>query len=249
MRIVISEFMDERAVAMLASSFDVHYDDVGAFDRLCRRTRPILEDCGLSSTVVRTSLRKVIPHNWEHCHAACLAGILQQFAGRFGFGMIGSGKPYNKLILPMGNTPATDYLLSGDGMEIVHEGAGYSRTEKVAHIASYSVVTDRVKVCWEGPQADRNCGHCEKCVRTRLNFLAAGVENPKCFDTPFDLSMIDVVTPRNSRQLDELRAILGHVETHRITGEWVQRLRHRLGQLTPQAIGLSAKAMPDLAVL
>jgi len=27
MRIVISEFMDERAVAMLASRFDVHYDE------------------------------------------------------------------------------------------------------------------------------------------------------------------------------------------------------------------------------
>ncbi len=163
--------------------------------------------------------------------------------------MIGSGDPYNRLALPRGSSPAIDYLLSGDGMEIVNDGAGYSRTEKVAHITSYPVVTDRVKVCWEGPQADRNCGHCEKCVRTRLNFLAAGVENPKCFDTPFELSMIDGVTPHNSRQLDELRAILEHVEMRGIAGEWVQRLRHRLGQLTPQAIGLSAEAMPDLAVL
>jgi hypothetical protein len=39
------------------------------------------------------------------------------------------------------------------------------------------------------------------------------------------------------------------VEMREIAGEWVQRLRHRLGQLTPQAIGLSAEAMPDLAVL
>jgi hypothetical protein len=148
----------------------------------------------------------------------------------------------------MGNTPATDYLLSGDGMEIVHDGAGYSRTEKVAHIASHAVMTDRVKVCWEGLQADRNCGHCEKCARTRLNFLAVGVENPKCFDTPFDLSMIDGVTVRSASQLSELKTVLEYVETRGIAGEWVQRLRRRLGQLTPQAIGSSAEAMPDLAV-
>lgn len=233
---------------LMGHGFDVHYDDADAFDRLCRRTRPILEDCGLSSVIVRTNFRKIIPHNWDHCFGACLAGTLQQFAGRFGFGMMGSGKSYSTLVFPMGSTPATDYLLSGDSMEIVHEGAGYSRTEKVADIASYPTVTDRVKVCWEGTQQDRNCGHCEKCVRTRLNFLAVGIENPNCFDTPFDLSMIDGVTPHNSRQLDELRAILEYVEARAIAGEWVQRLRRRLGQLTPQAIGLSAEAMPDLAV-
>ena len=78
---------------LMVHGFDVHYDDVETFDRLCHRTRPILEDCGLSSIVVRTNFKKVIPYRWEECYGACLGGALQQFAGRFGFGMIGSGKP------------------------------------------------------------------------------------------------------------------------------------------------------------
>ncbi len=51
-------------------------------------------------------------------------------------------------------------------MRLVHDGAGYSRTEKVGFVAQHPVATKALKVCWQGKERGRNCGVCEKCVRT-----------------------------------------------------------------------------------
>jgi hypothetical protein len=34
-----------------------------------------------------------------------------------------------------------------------------------------------LRVCWENNSPELNCGFCEKCVRTRLQLLAAGVND------------------------------------------------------------------------
>jgi hypothetical protein len=65
-------------------------------------------------------------------------------------------------------------------MEVRHDGAGRSRTEKVAYLATWEQGMPLLRVCWEGRVPDGNCGRCEKCVRTRLNFHIAGVESPAC---------------------------------------------------------------------
>jgi len=75
-------------------------------------------------------------------------------------------------------------------MRIVHDGAGYSRTEKVVEIATHKTATRVLKVCWQGQETFKNCGNCEKCIRTQLNFLAAGVSHAPCFDFAFDTGNI-----------------------------------------------------------
>ena len=55
-------------------------------------------------------------------------------ADEFQYGLIGSSEPYDALVIPWGSSPITDYLLSGDRLSIVHDGAGFSRTDKVAEV-------------------------------------------------------------------------------------------------------------------
>jgi hypothetical protein len=57
---------------------------------------------------------------------------------------------------------------------MVSPGGGTTRTEKVRTIGGLRSVRENLRVCWQGDQLGRNCGRCEKCVRTKVNFLAAG---------------------------------------------------------------------------
>ena len=76
--------------------------------------------------------------------------------------------------IPWGSNPVTSPLLSSARMRMVQPGAGTTRTEKVRAIGGLDSVRSHIRVCWQGDQLGRNCGRCEKCVRSKVNFLAAG---------------------------------------------------------------------------
>jgi len=60
-------------------------------------------------------------------------------------------------------------MLSPAGLEIITDGAQYTRTEKTEKIASYPFVQKYLNVCvnhWQGYESAKNCSHCPKCLRT-----------------------------------------------------------------------------------
>jgi len=75
-----------------------------------------------------------------------------------------------------GTHPLLDPHYSSSGLEFRHEGAGYTRFEKVADLAQWKVARENLLVCFEGPlePGRLNCGECEKCLRTMTAFLAVG---------------------------------------------------------------------------
>jgi hypothetical protein len=119
-------------------------------------------------------------------------------------------------------------LLSGGELTIVHDGAAFSRTEKIARLSAVPAALQSLKVCWEGVKQGRNCGVCEKCIRTQLNFLAAGVAELSCFDQPLDVNRIRSIRIRNDALLQEFRSILAYAESRNIDEDWVRVLRKRL---------------------
>ncbi len=226
------------AVAMI-HGFDVNWHDMDAFDHLRRRVTPLLDKLNLELITVRTNAKcpaRFHPQKWEYSHGAQIAGVLHNLAHQFDNGMIGSSEPYNALVVPWGSSPTTDYLLSGGAMEIVHEGAGYSRTEKAAIVARDPVALKTLKVCWQGRLQDRNCGVCEKCVRTHLNFVAVGAANPPCFEEPLKDSQIDTILPKNLTSLAELGGIVRFADQHGCSGPWLDRLKARIGELKTMSI-------------
>jgi hypothetical protein len=218
---------------VLVHAFDVPMDDTVGFDTLVRRLQPFIESLGLRLRIVRTDVRRRAEtrwehQNWEHSFGAQLAGVLHQFSDSFDFGLIGSGQPYTQPVTAWGSTPGTDHLLSGGFLDIVNDGAGYSRTEKVERVARNDVASSVAKVCWEGLDRGANCGRCEKCVRTRLNFIAIGVDAPACFDTPIEVDMIESLEVRSQLHLNELTSILDYADRHGRTSPWLEQLRHRI---------------------
>lgn len=213
---------------LMVHGFDVSLANSDHLDQLIRRTQPFLAQLGVDLKIVRTNSKELRLMDWEDTFSAQLAGCLHHFSSRFEFGLVGSSEPYNDLYLPWGSNPITDGLLSGDGFAIVHDGAGFSRTDKIATLVRHPASVAGLKVCWEGSDQHRNCGVCEKCMRTRLNFLAVGEPDPVCFDDGIELARITSIPIRNRAAFVELRSIATYAQQRHIDAEWVHRLDARL---------------------
>jgi hypothetical protein len=112
---------------VMVHGFDVSLENESAFEELTLRTAGFVNSLGLRRRIVKTNLKIVTNQNWEHSFSAQLASVLHQFSNSAKFGLIGSGSPYSFPDAVWGSQPGTDFLLSGSGFSIVHDGAGYSR--------------------------------------------------------------------------------------------------------------------------
>jgi hypothetical protein len=217
---------DIKSVLMI-HGFDVDYDNDAEFRQLVARVQPTLEEFGVDLKIIKTS-SKLLSQDWEDSFGAQLSGCLHQFSGAYDTAMIASSEPYTALVYPLGSTPITDRLFSGGFMNLVHDGAQFTRTAKVEYLVNFPSVVNRLKVCWEGSVQHENCGVCEKCIRTRLNFLAVGKRDPGCFSDPFHPAYIGKLKARNAFQLGELRTLLAYAKEKGITEPWVDMLGQRL---------------------
>jgi len=145
-----------------------------------RKLATMLASLGMTLIPVTTNFRE-IENAWRDVHGAAIASCLMLLQGGYGAGLIASTEPYNSLVLPYGSNPVTDRFMSSDAFEIVHDGAAFTRSDKIRELANWPEALRYLQVCWEGGQKDRNCGRCEKCIRTILNFRAVGLGLPECF--------------------------------------------------------------------
>lgn len=150
---------------------------------------------------------------------------------------------------PCGSHPLIDPLWSSEYAEIIHDGAEYSRNQKVAVIARHPEILKYLRVCWRNPDNSYNCGQCEKCIRTMINLETAGALG-KCsaFDAVLDSGRIaamripsDLVFFHVLENLEVLRAqgrndaVVGALET-------------AIARFRSEKIARELAAMPDLIV-
>jgi hypothetical protein len=229
---------------LLVHGFDVPTSRPEVFAKLVERQRPLLEHLKLRPRIVRTNIAELRIQDWLDSFLAQLSCCLHSYSHEFRYGLTGGGEPYDELVLPWGQNPCTDYLLSGDAFSIVHDGAAFSRTEKIAAIARDPVATRAIKVCWEAADLSTNCGVCEKCVRTRLNFKAVGIDNPSCFTGELMPAQIRAIHFSNDSQRAGFRSILAYAESRGLSGAWLEAMRDCLSY---DEKGLVGRAFAHLA--
>lgn len=187
--------------AMFAHGLDIPSANTKAFSNAVDRSRAFLASVGLRPRLLRTNIRDAYKSNYEDVHGALIGGLLHQYAHAFGFGLLASSNSYENLRLTWGSNPVIDPLMGSDRFSIVHDGAGYNRIEKVQEVATNALATEALRVCWRDTSYTKNCGMCEKCILTQLEFLALGCPHPACFDEPLDVRLIDTVTPASLSRL------------------------------------------------
>jgi hypothetical protein len=200
--------------------FDIPSHKYDEYQKFYERVSPIFEQYHCQRFKIWTDLREKSQQDWEMSFSAQLASCLHLFSEHFNTALIASSEPYTDMFVPWGSTPATDFLLSGDAMRLVHDGAGYSRTEKVERISKNLAASTYIKVCWQN-QSIGNCGQCEKCYRTRLNFMAVGVDQPACFDNKIQLAKIPAMKINSEPRAKELLSIMQYTKKHQVQQTWV----------------------------
>lgn len=149
-------------------------------------------EIGLRIIPCRTNLRHLpsMPDFWEHRHSgAALAAVGHAAIAGAAVLFLGSSYPVADPV-PWGSHPAVDGLFSSQRVTLVHDGSRFSRLQKVCDLASWPTALAALRVCPGGFGTRANCGKCEKCLRTRLELLAAGVEETEAFGpslTPSEL--------------------------------------------------------------
>lgn len=217
-------------MAAMVQGFDIPLTEDAAFARAAATARRVLAPLGVELVPVRTNFRAVVPLNWEHSHACGLAGVLHLFKGCLAKGLIPSTEPYNRLLLPWGSNPITDPLLSGAGFPIIHDGAGFCRTDKAGRLGAWREGCDALRVCWTGDVYDGNCGRCEKCLRTVLNFRVHGLPGPASLPGTVTAAQVEAIDFDAGARRGEWSTLLAAADTHGVTEDWVAVARRKLAR-------------------
>lgn len=76
-------------------------------------------------------------------------------------------------LYPWGSHPLVDPLWSTEYLNVVHDGAEASRVRKTRTIAHNPSAQKHLRICFKR-KGDYNCGHCSKCIRTKLALTIEG---------------------------------------------------------------------------
>ncbi|WP_052509047.1 hypothetical protein [Kitasatospora griseola] len=193
--------------ALVHANFDRHR---GAdYDRLVSRVRRVAAESGCAAVVVETDVRAATAElvHWEEFHGAALAAVALALQGLLGRCLIAASDQYSRLP-PLGSHPLLDHLWSTEGLEIVHDGAEATRTDKVErHLADSPLVWENLGVCWLSRPA-HNCGICEKCLRTMAAFdMAGSLRHCRTLPTVLDLDRLRTAPLRSEGAMESMRSL------------------------------------------
>jgi hypothetical protein len=208
------------ATAVLIHGFDIPLSAQAAFERARASAEDALAAVGLSLTTLRTNWREVAETDWEMDHMAAIAACLHNFAGACELGLFGSDLTYAFNFWPWGSNPAIDPFLSGGRFTLRSEGQAFLRTARAELVATVPAIAERLRVCWAGPLTGTNCGRCEKCIRTQLNFLAAGHDPGPAFPVRATLRDILFLNAPHPGSVNYLVDILQSANRNGTGGAW-----------------------------
>lgn len=174
--------------SVLIHGADVALAQTEVFDRLYTTYKADLAHLGIELVPVRTNYRSY-PHDWEHCFSIIICAALRLFGGKFSHGTYATDKTcrLEQYQLPWGENPMVDHYESTPWFRFYPAGTAVDRTERCHVIAQAPERLKHLRVCWQHDADGGNCGRCEKCLRTQLNFLAAGYTGPLPFEHEFDV--------------------------------------------------------------
>ena len=208
---------------LLVHGFDIPLAQTATFQTVKERMQRVLNEHDIECIPLVTNFQDM-GDDWEDAFGVGLASCLWLFAGGYGGGLIASGEPYHHLKLPWGSSPVTDHLLSADDMPMIHDGAEYARIDKIAVIGAWEEARRHLRVCWEGPRPDANCGVCEKCIRTMLCFRALDLGLPECFQEEVTDQQILALHGLSQGAVSKLAQIVTVARQRGVSASWMEAL-------------------------
>jgi len=183
--------------------FDIPLDAATAFQRLADRMQRLAETLGVDWVPIASNVRN---SRWQETNwgllgqGPALAAIGHALEGDLDHLMIpaslGFGSPRH-----WGTHPLVDPLLGSSRLSVDDDGALEGRMEKLAIIARSPLALGELRVCWMGGN-DRNCGKCEKCLRTLTALELLGSRHEAVTFPPDAWSLEALASLRYRNELD-----------------------------------------------
>jgi hypothetical protein len=155
-----------------------------------KRVRKAAREIGLPVIDIHSNLSEFYTIPFERTYAARMAGLihlLNRFVGHY---VIASTNTYWQLG-PEGSSPLSDFLLGSDHMHVIHDGAQYSRIDKMRCLSDWPIAHRYLNVCTRNTTDASNCSRCDKCARAMLTLRMLGTWQR--FEAVFDFSDYDQV--------------------------------------------------------
>lgn len=178
-------------LAVMIHGADISLDDEEGFDLAQMSAKRMLDSWNIPLVCIKTNYRSY-DHHWEHAFFSVVCACLAFFGGKYRHGILGTDQSYayDTLTIPWGENPVTNHFLSSPSFFIHPCGSSFGRTARCNIIKDYSAVLENLRVCWQGEEKGQNCGKCEKCIRTRLNFMTLGVKRLPCMPSSMPLDAL-----------------------------------------------------------
>ncbi len=201
---------------ILIHGFDFSVDKIEEFNIHRSRIERIVDEMGQTLILVASNYRKtrIKETNWERfSHGPFLASVALLFEKHFScvyfpgnFGSVFTARPF-------GSNPLFDPLNSTTRLNIIGDGNGVTRFEKLQYFKQFDLALKNLHVCIRGRdgtgQDEKNCCNCHKCYMTMISLELAGVLD-KCllFDKEkFDMSKIKYAYVEGSDNINEYRTM------------------------------------------
>ncbi|HEY1433746.1 MAG TPA: hypothetical protein VGG65_00140 [Thermoanaerobaculia bacterium] len=160
---------------ILVHGFEFPLENARAFALHREKLGAAAGELGKRLVDVVTNLRetRLREASWAYLwHGPALASVGLVLENRYRLLMIASTSPYGELD-PWGSHPMTDALLSTGTTRVIHDGAEFTRLDKIRYLSRSDTALRWLHVCFR-EISDTNCGRCRKCLLTMLSLVLFG---------------------------------------------------------------------------
>lgn len=187
--------------ALFMAGFDMPLNLKASIQQLTQSYALLMKSLGVSFVVGSTNIRNFVNTvDWTNAHGQALVASALFF-----------GRTWKQFLIPSsytmrthpkwGTHPLLDPLLSTETLEFIHHGAHANRLEKLTALIQFPMTYERLRVCWVQDIGLKNCGRCEKCMRTRIALeILDGLHHYTTFHTATSESRISRQEIRNLAQ-------------------------------------------------
>lgn len=186
----LSAHRHEISHLLYVHGFDVPGQTPDERARVGQRVREAAAAWGFALHEIHTDHRESgeeLVGNFKFSHGAMLGAVALMLAGSFDTVFVASSNRYSQMF-SHGSTWMLDPFWSTADVRIRYDGAGKWRSQKAFDFATrFPELLPHLIVCWDGYLQGKNCGRCEKCLRTMMVLHFAGIDDlSPAFQHPLD---------------------------------------------------------------
>ncbi len=221
--------------AVFIHGADIPLSDQKGYDYAFARADESLKEIGVELIPVRTNCREY-PDDWSYSHLSGVTAALSLFSGRFSRGILGSNDVATRAMIeafiPYGMNYVTDHCFDSSSFTCRAIGCDVTRTQRCAVVSRFPGIMKNLRFCWRLDAGGRNCGVCEKCLRTALNFMASGYKGELPFEQPFSMDTLRKMKIDNYFNFNLMSDVLNiDSQTHGLPDEVRRILKSKLSKV------------------